>query len=414
MAHVMNGHDVFLTGAAGTGKSHVLRQIIKHAQNVHSHSSGAVAVVAPSGIAASQINGSTIHSYFRIPLELKRSPTSNSVWQSLVLLIIDEISMVHPKLFAYLNKQAQLSRGDETPFGGVQLVLCGDFFQLPPVERKQSDSEAAEQFVFQTDLWRQMQIKTVVLETVYRQTQDQEFLKCLHDLRTGEISMQTQRFMNTLKNNINPNTVMTQLCTHRHQVDNINRQHLQRLPGEARAFENHVQLHDSPHRSMSSKQKHAIFKSILLDQQIILKKKLRVMVVFNLKIPHANIRLVNGTLGTVVGFEKKTGYHFPIVQFARVTMVIRPISWIITHAHRKIKLLCLPLVPAFGLTIHKCQGCSLDDHVVIDISKVFAPHMIYVALSRVTDKKFIHLRGWKDNQMIKIHPAVRQFYRSLA
>ena len=411
---VLEGHNVFLTGAAGTGKSFLLKQLIKHVRRIHTDYES-VAVVAPSGIAASLIHGNTIHSQFRIPLDLKSPPKKNTIWQSLVVVIIDEVSMVSPSLFEYLNRQAQISKDtQDQPFGGVQLVLCGDFFQLPPVIRNsRQDQKNNAQFIFQTVVWRQLLVKTVVLQTVYRQNQDEEFLRCLNELRTGEISVSTHLFMQKLMKKRPPRQkiVTTQLCTHRHQVDQINGDSLQRLLGPAHTYENHVQLHEAPNRCISSKQTLAIFKSILPNKLLTLKKQMRVMVVFNLKLP--SIRLTNGTLGTVVGFETKTWYNFPIVRFLHVTMVIRPLTWIITHANRKIKLLCIPLVPAFGLTIHKCQGCSLDGDVVIDISKVFAPHMIYVALSRVTDQKYIYLRGWKDNQLVSIHPAVRQFYKSL-
>ena len=196
LQRALDGKNIFITGSAGTGKSFVLLQIIKQLRDLYHH----VPVVAHTGIAASLVSGSTIYSYFRISpgqLSQKVTPKVNVRWTKLQCLVMEEVSMIEPALFIFLDRQARLSRNSEEPFGGVQLILCGDFLQLPPIIS--IPTECKSEFIFETDVWSALQLETVVLTTIYRQQKDLPFINFLHHIRLGNITEEVDTFARSLE-----------------------------------------------------------------------------------------------------------------------------------------------------------------------------------------------------------------------
>lgn len=396
---VLAGHNIFLTGSAGTGKSATLKYIITALHAKYRNQPGAVAVVAPTAAAAIQVEGTTIHSWSGLSQVTRATaPTlykwNRAAWQRAVVLVMDEVSMVSDWLLDLLNRMGQESRNCKNPFGGVQLVLCGDFLQLPPVEGG---------YCFQSAAWTSAIQHCYELHYAYRQGQDHEFATLLADVRIGRNTDEIRRSLLTgpfpSLSDIEP----TRLYSKRAQVGAENTDRLQQLPGETIV---HTAEDSGPEWALKkvSSWSNAV-------QRLELKVGAQVVLLKNLDIERG---LVNGALGLVVGFD--TG-NAPVVRFTcNLTRTMERAKWTLTVADRPNAEVATrwqyPLDLAWAITIHRSQGMSLD-RVSTDLSECFAPGQAYVALSRCRTRQGLTVLGMSATS-IKADPRAVAFHLSIA
>jgi ATP-dependent exoDNAse (exonuclease V) alpha subunit len=397
------GHNVFLTGPAGSGKTYVLNEYIRYLKK----HKVPVAITASTGIAATHMDGTTIHSWAGIGLKdvLTRTQLSSLLKNKELVervndtrvLIIDEISMIDAKRFDLINQVCQVMRKRALPFGGLQVVLCGDFFQLPPVPKR---DEPKPRFCFNSFAWSEANIVTCYLEKQYRQN-DEQFLQALNAIRGNTVTPHIQnllfeRYQKPIKGIAKP----TKLYTHNGRVDEINALELQQLKGEAilyrMSYEGTYALVDE------------LKKSCLAPEQLFIKKGAFVMFTKN----NYEAGYVNGTLGTVIDIDTES--NNPIVQKTDGTKIIaEPTNWLMEddEGETLARIKQIPLRLAWAMTIHKSQGMSLDA-AEIDLGSAFTEGMGYVALSRVRTLDGITLMGL-NAMALKVNPEVTTLDQTL-
>jgi len=398
---IREGKNIFFTGSAGTGKSFLLKRIVDMLPPAHT------AVTASTGVAACHIGGTTLHSFSGIGKGATSraqcvqaalsKPSVVKRWKACRYLIVDEISMIDADYFDTVEAVARTARQNQNPFGGIQVILCGDFFQLPPVSR----GKEKKKLCFQSSSWERCVEVSWELRKIYRQT-DQYFINILQDLRIGRCDSKT---LSTLKatrhNKIECGRILaTKLCTHRDAVDQINQDELDKLSGKPIVFE--AQDNCSAYSSLMNE--------ILPDtKSITLKVGTQVMLTKNLDVTKG---LVNGSRGIVTQFEKGS-MQLPTVKFlCGLETKIKRETWIVklsfdAAACRK----QLPLKPAWAISIHKSQGMTLDC-VEMSLSRVFENGQAYVALSRARALKGLRVLDF-ERSCVRSNVDVLRFYRKL-
>ncbi|XP_038298576.1 ATP-dependent DNA helicase PIF1 [Canis lupus familiaris] len=397
---VLKGQSVFFTGSAGTGKSYLLKRILGSLPPT-----GTVAT-ASTGVAACHIGGTTLHAFAGIgsgqaPLAqcvaLAQRPAVKQGWLNCQRLVIDEISMVEADLFDKLEAVARTVRQQNKPFGGIQLIICGDFLQLPPVTK----GSQPPKFCFQAKSWKRCVPVTLELTEVWRQA-DQTFISLLQAVRLGRCSDEvTRRLQATASHKVGRDGIVaTRLCTHQDDVALTNEKRLQELPGEVHSF-----------KAMDSdpKQARTLDAQCPVSQILQLKLGAQVMLVKNLAVSRG---LVNGARGVVVGFETE-GRGLPQVRFlCGVTKVIHADRWTVqATGGQLLSRRQLPLQLAWAISIHKSQGMSLDC-VEISLGRVFASGQAYVALSRARSLEGLRVLDF-DPMVVRCDPRVLSFYATL-
>lgn len=380
LAILMSGKSALLTGAAGTGKTHLLNNFIAQSRAAGKK----VSVTATTGLAATHLGGNTIHSWSGLGIHdhlpdnffERVSKTRRDLISKTDVLIIDEISMLHDFRLDMLDEALRGIRESDQPFGGIQLVMSGDFFQLPPINR--GDSRGGG-FVVYSRVWDELQPAVLYLKQQYRQDEG-ALLEILTALRQGDVR---RRHAETLLARVDeqPETSdITELHTVNIDVDSINHRRLAGLDGDEREYEQST--------TGSKIYVESLQRSVLAPQKLVLKKGALVMAVKNA----VDRKYANGSIGTVVDFEPLTDY--PIVEFRNgreVTMV--PDAWELRDGERKrASISQIPLRLAWAITVHKSQGMTLDA-AKIDLRKAFVEGMGYVALSRVRDIENLYLYG---------------------
>lgn len=392
------GRNVLLVGEAGAGKTHVLRQYLGYLAD-HNISVG---VTASTGIAATHIGGTTIHSWSGIGIRDTLTPEQiealgskaqlKSRLQRAQVLVIDEISMLSAKQFEAVEQVTRAVRQNPAPFGGLQLVLVGDFFQLPPIS-----AEAEPPFVFTSPIWQLLGLKVCYLHEQHRQA-DQRLLGVLGAIRSQDIDeSHFEVIQERLESKDSPSGAV-HLYTHNANVDELNEKALAQLPGEEIEF------------IMQYSGKRAVLEGLvrgcLAPEALVLKVGAKVMFVKN----NPERGYVNGTTGTVIGFNSD---GWPVVANAEGhEFVAEPEQWSVEEEGiPQATITQVPLRLAWAITVHKSQGMTLDQ-AVVNLAKSFVPGMGYVALSRVQTLEGLHLRGI-NNTAFQVHPSVVEFERTL-
>lgn len=307
------GESIFFTGSAGTGKSVLLRSIIKELKHIHGSSS--VAVTASTGLAACNIGGITVHSFAGFGLGkgkpedllkmVRRNRKASTRWKFTKVLVIDEISMIDGALFDKIDYIARrIRRQQHLPFGGLQIVICGDFYQLPPVNKAELQSDGTEvkhtsTFAFESQSWNKIIKSKIILKEVFRQKGDQTFINILNDMRHGIVSPKAEMELARLSRPLNcaAGIVPTELYATRYEVDSANNMKLAKLRGSARLFES------KDGGSLPPPMRATMLSNFLAPQKLFLKLNAQVMCIKNY-----DDTLVNGSLGKVVGFLDRDTY----------------------------------------------------------------------------------------------------------
>jgi ATP-dependent exoDNAse (exonuclease V) alpha subunit len=413
------GANVFLTGAPGAGKTYVLNEFISGARR-----SGAdVAVTASTGIASTHINGQTIHSWSglgvatclseqllkRIRTRRKRQISGTDV------LVIDEVSMMHAWLFDMVDEVCRSIRHSPEPFGGLQVVLSGDFFQLPPVSRsgrntdmlmpseefersRQRYAEAGkdpEGFITESLVWDALNPVICYLTEQHRQD-DGQLLTVLTDIREGSVSQEDHDVLaSRLGKTPAEDEVSVNLFPVNRQADSLNDLRLS-------------QIADTPHQyhaesAGSAQLVERLKKNMLAPEQLTLKTGAAVMALRN----DQDHQYVNGSIGKVRGFVQENKGGWPIVEFENGNIVtMKPAAWEMMDGDQVLASVNqVPLRCAWAITIHKSQGMTLD-RAVMDLRRTFAPGMGYVALSRVEALDGLYLRGINEHAFMVSPDAV--------
>ncbi|CAD0030763.1 unnamed protein product [Aureobasidium pullulans] len=454
---------VFFTGAAGTGKSVLLREIIATLRKKYLREPDRVAVTASTGLAACNIGGVTLHSFAGIGLgkedvpelvkKIKRNQKAKHRWMRTKVLVVDEISMVDGDLFDKLEAIARQIRNNGRPFGGIQLVITGDFFQLPPVP----DSGKIAKFAFDAATWSTSIEYTIGLHHVFRQ-KDPVFANMLNEMREGRMSAESIKAFHTLNRPLSEDAIdATELFPTRNEVENANQTKMSQLVGEIRTFEarDGGSITDKTFRDK-------LLANCMAPELITLKKGAQVMLIKNI-----DESLVNGSLGKIIGFmseiqfdsynnneeafiatqggtlkdedaigggrdKKKTARErimdnllgstsqiWPVVRFTLADNTTRDLlcqreTWKIELPDGEVQAsrAQIPLILAWALSIHKAQGQTLD-RVKVDLGKVFEKGQAYVALSRATSMQGLQVLRF-DPRKVVAHEKVRTFYQNLS
>lgn len=397
-------HNICVTGAAGTGKSFLLKLIKDHFPHIH--------ITASTGVAAVNVGGVTIHSWAGIgkgtlpATEISKfinSGPGTKIRRQLrkaKILAIDEISMISASVLNLLDQVFKDVRQNDLAFGGIQMVLIGDFFQLPPVSQ-----DGNVDFCFLSDAWQNGDFKMFELTEVFRQS-DLQFIQLLNNIRHAalneeDIQLLQHRQAVDLADDISP----TMLATHNYQADKINIEELNKITGEEEV---------TFKMSESGKEKAIEFlkKNCLAQAELTLKRGAQVMMLKNTLQKQG---VINGSIGIITGFTKSKS---PIVKFHNGEVcIITAEEWstevfnettLETEVTGSIKQ--IPLALAWAITIHKSQGMTLDA-VLCDLSKVFAEGQAYVALSRVKSLDGLYIRGFRPSSL-RVNSQVRKFYNA--
>lgn len=315
----LQGKSIFFTGSAGTGKSILLKAIIKQLKRKYGDK-GQVAVTASTGLAACNIGGTTVHSFAGIGLGkgkldellkvVRRNRKATARWNTTSVLIIDEVSMVEGHLFDKLDWIARkIRRKPHLPFGGIQVIVCGDFYQLPPVSKTIINPDGTElkddtMFAFESETWKSALHSRIVLKEVFRQKGDQQFITMLNEMREGFVSGATEREFMRLSRPLDcpAGIVPTELYATRFEVENANNIKLNRLHGSAQVYE----ARDGG--SLPPSVKALMLTNFLAPQKLFLKEKAQVMCIKNY-----DSTLVNGSLGQVIKFIDRDTYMCELV-----------------------------------------------------------------------------------------------------
>ena len=405
-----DGKNILVTGGAGTGKSFILNFIKKKYSGI------GLEVTASTGIASVNIGGSTIYSWAGIGLGnlpaqqiienllSARGSKARHRIKKTKILAIDEISMISANLLGLLDLVFKAVRNSNLPMGGMQVLFFGDFLQLPPVNKGGEEVS----FCFSSSVWKELNLSNIILRQIFRQ-QDMKFIKILNNLRVGKIDDEDKEVLKSrIKGDEKNNDAIkpTILTTHNHKAESINNEEMGKinLP---------KQLYQATYEGVVDKIEH-LKKNCLAQDNLLLKINAQVMMIKN---TYQKDGIINGSLGVVRDFSVKKNY--PIVEFVNGSLLtISPEEWLIERFDElkqemviEAKMIQIPLVPSWAITIHKSQGLTLDK-IYCDLSDIFTAGQAYVALSRARNIENVFIKGINFNK-IYANKNVIDFYRNI-
>ncbi len=397
------GVNIYLTGSAGCGKTYLLNKYIAYlAQH-----DVACAVTASTGIAATHMNGMTIHSWSGIGIKnfldekgFEQLEEKKYLWKRFEkarVLIIDEVSMLHSSQLDMVEKVCRRFKRNDKPFGGLQVILSGDFFQLPPISTEVNSNESG--MIFNSTAWQILNPAICYIEEQHRQEDDTltEILNMIRENRIEEkhFNLLKDRVGVKLKNGVKA----TKLYTHNINVDDINNIELSQIEKEEKVL---TMTSNGPEVLVE-----LLKKSCLAHEKLKLKIGAEIMCIKN----NFDAGYVNGSRGKIIDFENETGN--PIIELYNGRKIsLKPELWAIEEDGKiKASISQIPLRLAWAITIHKSQGMSLDN-ALIDLSRTFSYGMGYVALSRVRTLAGISLVGFNMDSL-KVDPKVLELDQDL-
>ncbi|MCR4275789.1 MAG: AAA family ATPase [Candidatus Parcubacteria bacterium] len=386
------GANVYLTGEPGSGKTHTINEFVEWLRESGIEPS----VTAATGIAATHVSGMTLHSWSGIGINesLSRADVDRIAGKEHIakriakakVLIIEEISMLSAQTFEMADSICREVRRVDKPFGGLTVILVGDFFQLPPISRGRE-----VEFAFASKVWRDLNLLTCYLTEQYRQD-DSTFLTVLSAIRSGGV--ETMHYEELMSRHMEPTETPAdapKLFSHNADVDRINAGELVKLSGKSKKF------------NMSSKGKDSLVDGLIrgcLSPEV-LELKEGAAVMFTKNSPQG--RFVNGTLGTVIGWDAA---GMPIVKTKDgLKITTEPMEWQLEEQGKVKASICqIPLRLAYAMTVHKSQGMSMDA-AIMDLSRAFEYGQGYVALSRVRRLSGVYLTGL-NQRALEVHPEI--------
>ena len=394
------GENVFLTGSAGAGKTYTLNQYINYlkARKV------TVAITASTGIAATHMNGMTIHTWAGIGIKdflseadlknMKERKYLKDHLENAQVLIIDEISMLHAKQLNLVNQVLKYFKESDEAFGGIQVIVAGDFFQLPPVGK--NDERNRDKFCFMSDAWVDAKFRVCYLTEQHRQGND--YLNdILNAIRSQSITSEHLTALNNTRHQ-DIGEIFTRLYTHNMDVDSINFKHLNEIDAESRQFDATCDGNEKLIETLKS--------SVRAPETLTLKKNAKVMFVKN----NFDMGYINGSLGEVIGFEDDDEYGcLPKVKLTDGTvLLVEPETWSVDNDAGKTiaSFQQVPLRLAWAITIHKSQGMTLMA-AEINLTHTFEKGQGYVALSRLKSLDGLRLLGYNDQALELDHLAIK-------
>jgi ATP-dependent exoDNAse (exonuclease V) alpha subunit len=390
---------VFLTGPGGTGKTYTINGLCDKIKNV--------ARTATTGIAATHINGETIHRFASIGA--LQSPDSfykivNSSFfeevadriRSAEMVVIDEASMLHQNQFHLIDKVFAYACYSKKPFGGKKILLSGDFLQLPPV-----DKEGKSAWIFEGETWGSVNPKVIELTKIYRQ-EDKQFTETLMNIRNGIVTDEDDKLISSRMNNIPDDMKPVRFVSTNSEADGINLYHLNQADGRLHTFNAQIEIYDyksEKHKKMIREQ---LIRDMIAQEKLLLKPGVQVMVLKN------GSGYCNGSMGRVI--DIKNDYVKVELKNGRV-IFLESEEWVKLDSKDNpiATFRQIPLKLAYAITIHKSQGMTLDC-CDIDFKRFFAPGQAYVALSRVKTLEGLCVRNWSKEKVFADEKALN-FYR---
>ena len=426
---LLNGENVFLTGFAGTGKSYILNKLKETFKKK-------LTITSTTGIAAVNVKGQTLHSWAGVGLcknpiyktieKIKTRPSVLKQIRNCKILAIDEISMLNIETFEYVDEVFKIVRESVEPFGGIQVLFIGDFYQLPPVEganigvngneyslfNDEAFSEPERKFCFDSPLWEEFKLKNVILKQNYRQS-EKDFIKALSDMRTNQLTQEDIELLQTRETNLDTfETNMLHIFSTNFEADRYNMAKFNMIDEPVKIFssiDGVYRVAKPIYDGFTENEKYVldIFgRNCRADKEIVLKLGAKVMLLINLDF---NKGLINGSCGEIIRFNEST----ITIKFDNGEVADIPKHKFEYYYHDKLtaERTQFPLKLAYGITIHKSQGMTLDK-LVVDCSRIFERGQAYVAMSRVKTLDGLYLRNFSKDKVM-VDEKVAEFYSKL-
>lgn len=399
----------FITGHAGTGKTTLLINLKKYFKERNLNA----VFTSSTGISATIFEGTTLNYYLgnlfydqkeHFPIITGRN---NRRWKTKAkeikntdILIIDEISMIKSDFFELIDLLLQKGKGNNKKFGGIKIIMFGDFLQLPPIIKNSQNETLDEKWIFNSKLWNELDIKLIKLTKNFRQI-DKIYLENLKKIRIGNFDQNVKNYFAnfTNKKNININQV-TKLVSNNLQAEKINNQNLEKLAGKEYFYQSSFLLSEGANENVIKEYKKEI---TIIPETLVLKVGAKVMSLINKK----EDKIVNGSIGIVTSLSKK---EVKVKWLDQNETSVNSHNW--TKVNQKGETICtltqIPLKLCYAITIHKSQGMTLSE-LLIDCKNIFADGQLYTALSRIKDPKNMYILNF-DEKYIKANKEAIKFY----
>jgi ATP-dependent DNA helicase PIF1 len=427
----VQGHNIFITGPGGAGKSALIRMINQDAykkfKDIH--------ITAMTGCASILLNckAKTLHSWAGIGLgngtteyfinKIRKNKFLKAIWKATEVLVVDEVSMLSLKLFEMLNAIGKGVRGNSRPFGGIQVIFSGDFFQLPPVGDK--DDPDTQRFCFESEEWEEVfpRCNQIQLVKIFRQT-DEIYSTILNQIREGKIKRRSNDLLlEYVGREFDPKLIAepTKLYPTKNKVEQINISKMSSLTGEEREYK--LKYIKDLEMTKTDKVKRLEFTdkdiqveldflagNLMCEKEMKIKIGSQVMCIINIKSECGDVLICNGSQGIVQGYCEVTGS--PRVKFNNgIERIMTRHVWE-SDKIPGIGVSQIPLILSWALTIHKSQGATLDAAEIDVGSGIFECGQTYVALSRVKSLEGLYLTSF-DAKRIRINKKVKEYYDAL-